>query len=150
MVPDGPRRYVVQQHDLSAFRHWDLMLEQTEALATWQLGVPPELVAASAEPEAPAATAPLDTQGIPAKRLADHRKAYLDYEGPISGDRGEVHIVDSGTYTVLAADEMEWLIEVAGRVLRGRFRLVRGGETPDGWRLIRCRGDAAAAARRGP
>ncbi len=147
MVPDGPRRYVVQQHDLSAFRHWDLMLEQAQALATWQLAVPPELVAASAEPEA-ALAQPLDTQGIPARRLADHRKAYLDYEGPVSGNRGEVHIVDSGTYTLLAADETQWLIEMAGRVLRGRFRLLRRGETPDGWRIIRCRGDAAGAAPR--
>ncbi|UCD76824.1 MAG: hypothetical protein JSV91_07825 [Phycisphaerales bacterium] len=29
-------------------------------------------------------------QALPAVRIADHRPAYLEYEGPISGDRGSV------------------------------------------------------------
>ena len=31
-------------------------------------------------------------------RLPDHRKHYLDYEGEVSGDRGTVSRIDSGTY----------------------------------------------------
>lgn len=170
MESNGPRRYVVQQHELSAFRHWDLMLERADGLATWQLSVPPEVVAAvgrrvwglgigdwAAGEQVPPTErdtqtntipAPPVPAGIPAKRLPDHRKAYLDYEGPVSGNRGEVHIVDSGTYTLLAAGEAEWLIELAGRVLRGRFRLVRQGDTDD-WRLIPSPGGAAEGARCG-
>lgn len=31
-----------------------------------------------------------------AQRLADHRAAYLDYEGPVSGNRGDVERVAAG------------------------------------------------------
>lgn len=31
------------------------------------------------------------------ERLPDHRAIYLDYEGPISGNRGEVRRVEAGT-----------------------------------------------------
>jgi hypothetical protein len=31
-------------------------------------------------------------------RLPDHRRVYLDYEGPISGGRGEVVRVEAGTF----------------------------------------------------
>ncbi len=37
-----------------------------------------------------------------AERLPDHRRVYLDYEGPISGNRGDVRRVASGE--VLEAD----------------------------------------------
>ncbi|HHK41411.1 MAG TPA: hypothetical protein ENJ50_03235, partial [Planctomycetaceae bacterium] len=35
---------------------------------------------------------------IEARQLPDHRLEYLQYEGPIHGDRGTVHRVDEGTY----------------------------------------------------
>ena len=40
-----------------------------------------------------------------ADRLPDHRTAYLDYEGPISGNRGEVQQVASGNYEVVSCSE---------------------------------------------
>jgi len=61
--------------------HWDLMLEQDGRLLTWSLPESPE----------PGKT-------ISAKRLPDHRIEYLDYEGPVSGDRGSVSRVLKGTY----------------------------------------------------
>ncbi len=36
-------------------------------------------------------------------RLPDHRAAYLDYEGPISGDRGRVRRLATGTVHIEAA-----------------------------------------------
>ena len=36
------------------------------------------------------------------ERLPDHRRVYLDYEGPISGDRGEVCQVARGSYEVVS------------------------------------------------
>ena len=51
---------------------------------------------------------PLD-QPLPlecvAERLPDHRAAYLDYEGPISGNRGQVKQVASGSYEVVSCSE---------------------------------------------
>ena len=58
-------------------------------------------------------TNPLD-QSLPlkcsAERLPDHRVAYLEYEGPISGDRGRVQQVAKGTYE--AANWSEEQIEL--------------------------------------
>ena len=58
--------------------HWDLLLEQPQAhpnqLLTFEVSVPPQ------------------DWGKPTsvKRLPDHRSIYLEYEGPISGNRGTV------------------------------------------------------------
>jgi len=72
-------RYVILEHDAADGRHWDFMLAGGEALATWALA------------ERPDAAGP-----VAARSLADHRVAYLDYEGPISGGRGSVTRWDQG------------------------------------------------------
>lgn len=38
---------------------------------------------------------------LDAERLEDHRRRYLEYEGPVSGNRGEVRRVLDGTCEVL-------------------------------------------------
>jgi hypothetical protein len=55
--------------------------------------------------------------------LPDHRKLYLDYEGPISGDRGEVAQWDYGTFTLLDDTDRSLLVELAGGKLSGRVEL---------------------------
>jgi hypothetical protein len=65
---------------------------------------------------------------ISAERNFDHRLFYLDYEGPVSGDRGSVSRWDAGA--------CEWLtdgpefVELAlhGQKLTGRLTLTRAGE----------------------
>lgn len=84
--------------------HWDLMLERDGVLLTWSL---PALPAAWGGAEGLAA------EQVAATRLADHRIAYLDYEGPISGDRGVVTRVDGGEYEV---------IEESDEIIRVRLR----------------------------
>jgi hypothetical protein len=73
-------RFVILTHDWP-FPHWDLMLEAGDVLRTWRL---------------------LDEPGpdrrVRAEALADHRLAYLDYEGPLSGDRGSVTRWDAGEF----------------------------------------------------
>lgn len=73
-------RFVILEHDHPVL-HWDLMLEAGDALQTWRLAQPPE----------PGAT-------IEATALGDHRRAYLDYEGPVSGGRGQVKRWDAGEF----------------------------------------------------
>ena len=96
-------RFVVLEHDYPDV-HWDLMLESVaesdEALATWSL-----------------APQPLSPGGFrcPAKRLPDHRKRYLDYEGEVAGSRGSVRRVDAGTFDRL--DERRFLLH--GTVFAG-------------------------------
>jgi hypothetical protein len=78
-------RFVILEHD-HPFLHWDLMLEVKNGLRAWRLlKVPGPGVA------------------IPATILSLHRKLYLDYEGPISGDRGKVSRWDKGNYQIISA-----------------------------------------------
>ncbi len=80
-------RFVILRHELPGPErggvHWDFMLEQGTVLRTWALALEPNSA----------------TQ-IAADALVDHRLAYLDYEGPISGDRGQVTQWDIGELRV--------------------------------------------------
>lgn len=84
-------RYVILTHD-HPFLHWDLMLEDAGVLRTWRLL------------EEPAAG-----RTVRAERLADHRLAYLDYEGPVSGGRGNVAQWDHGTYDATVSGQLKQL-----------------------------------------
>ncbi len=96
------------------------MLEEADALATWQLHRDP---------------ATLTAGPIPATRIADHRKAYLSYEGPVSGDRGTVHVVDAGTYAVLHTDKTRRTIAFDGDVLSGNYMLMCDPAADERWTL---------------
>jgi hypothetical protein len=87
--------------------HWDLMLERNGVLLTWNLATLP--AAWNGESSA-------DDEPVVATRIADHRIAYLDYEGPISGDRGVVTRLDQGEYD---------LLEESDEVIRIRLRSER-------------------------
>jgi DNA polymerase Ligase (LigD) len=111
MGNDGHDRFVILVHvtppGAERGTHWDLMFEQRGVLRTWAL---------AQEPRAGAA--------IDADQLPDHRIAYLDYEGPISGDRGSVTRWDRGTFELLSDTADEFAAIVAGQRLCGRLRLV--------------------------
>lgn len=66
-----------------------------------------------------------------AERLADHRREYLEYEGPISGGRGGVRRVASGECEVEAGVE-EIRVRLEGRVFVGH---AAGGAAPRRWRF---------------
>jgi hypothetical protein len=96
-------RYVILEHDHPR-RHWDLMLEVGEALRTWRLeGWPENGVQIRAEP------------------IGDHRIAYLDYEGPVSGNRGRVQRRDEGTYA--GGLTLPLSVTVSGRCLKGAITI---------------------------
>lgn len=75
-------RYAILKHTAHPQHadHFDLMfeIESGSSLATFR-----------------AKTWPPDSA---VERIADHRRDYLDYEGPISGGRGEVKRIASGTF----------------------------------------------------
>lgn len=100
-------RFVILIHDHPSL-HWDFMLEKEALLSTWRLVRPP-----------------LEPGVIEAQPLADHRLAYLDYEGPVSGNRGAVQRFDRGEYALIkeSGDRVE--VELRGTVLRGRVVLER-------------------------
>ena len=101
-------RFVLLEHDHPTL-HWDLMLEVGEVLWTWRLDADPCL-------------------GTPCRaiRLADHRRSYLEYEGPISGNRGMVKRVAGGEYAWIEETMGRLVISLDGQHLRGRISLERG------------------------
>jgi len=72
------RRFVILEHD-HPFQHWDFLIEDGDSLASWRLLELPE-----------------SGKRIPASSLPVHRRHYLTWEGPLSGDRGSVRRIDSG------------------------------------------------------
>jgi hypothetical protein len=89
-------RYVILQHD-HPFLHWDLMLETGPVLRSWRLLSPPAL-----------------NTPIPATALGDHRLVYLDYEGPVSGNRGTVTQWDRGDYEQVEESEQRLVVRLRG------------------------------------
>ena len=109
-------RYVVLAHHTAPF-HYDLMIEHGDVLATWSFDEPPGV------------------DGQACRLIKDHRKAYLDYEGEVSGGRGRVERWDAGTYEgAIGEDDVQVAFE--GGKLNGRWRLVRV-EDGEGWVLRR-------------
>jgi hypothetical protein len=102
-------RFVLLEHTWNGV-HWDFMLEVGEVLRTWAIDSPIVL-----------------GESLKARALNDHRKFYLDYEGPISGDRGSVRRVDTGTFRVLIWDQDHVRVEVRGSQLVGDIDLRRIG-----------------------
>ncbi len=104
-------RYALLRHecppDYRGGPHWDLLLERPDAehearFATWSLLELPEAWSRALSIES------VGHDCVEAVPLPDHRTLYLDYEGPISGDRGEV--------TRIAGGPMRWLRSGEGAV----------------------------------
>ncbi len=101
------------------------MFERDGRLLTW------------ACPHWPAATT------VEATRLPDHRLAYLDYEGPVSLNRGEVRRIFAGNYRLAPSEHggeapanpaaVRFRLEAPG--LRGWVCLTPEPDRPEAWRL---------------
>lgn len=107
-------RFVVLEHTWRGV-HWDFMLERGSVLRTWVLDQPPDVPGPLA-----------------ARPSFDHRTVYLDYEGPVSQDRGVVRRWDGGTYELIGESAEGLEIELCGTRLRGRVRIERH-EPLDRW-----------------
>jgi len=115
-------RFVLLRHECPPSyekpSHWDLMLEQGDSLATWELQKLPASWARLFETELAATS-----DSVPAIRLPDHRLAYLEFEGPLSGDRGEVHRCDGGAYEILSEQNDTLSVRLSGAILKGEAKL---------------------------
>ncbi|MEZ6093058.1 MAG: hypothetical protein R3C03_02300 [Pirellulaceae bacterium] len=108
-------RFVVLFHDFpegaNGGAHWDWMFEVGSVLKTWrsEIGV-------------------VDWRAIrpivfPVSQIADHRLAYLDFEGPISGQRGEVVRVQYGELSLAEFNESTELWSFKCRVNDRCFKI---------------------------
>lgn len=105
-------RWAALHHEGVPDPHYDLLFETSPGspLATWR-----------------ARNWPLQC-GDYLIRIADHRNVYLDYEGPVSGDRGTVRRVASGRCGEVSLREghLEVLFEDGGE-------LVLTKDSPEQW-----------------
>jgi hypothetical protein len=90
------RRFVILQHD-HPYLHWDFLLEEEASARTWRL-----------------LRKPCSHEPIAAEPLSAHRLIYLDYEGPVTGDRGRVARVFSGFYEQIFSDPMTLELRLSG------------------------------------
>lgn len=109
-------RFVILEHQSPRGLHWDFMLQREGSLATWAL-----------------AREPVADLVIAAEALADHRLAYLDYEGPITGGRGTVVRWDAGTYEPVRWEAEVVVARLLGVRLCGEVRLEKGADHPQDW-----------------
>jgi hypothetical protein len=72
---------------------------------------------------------------VVAEPLGDHRRDYLEYEGPVSGQRGQVSRIDAGSYETLSESRESWTVELSGVRLRGAAMLTAGIKNTDKWTL---------------
>jgi hypothetical protein len=115
-------RFVVLFHETPAGsargKHFDLMLEHDGVLRTWAMEKMP-------------ATGEI----VAAEKLPDHRLHYLDYEGEVSGNRGDVRRVDAGVYYVVEENATTIVASLRGEKLRGTITLDHDDGEPHRWRV---------------
>ena len=97
-------RFAILEHDYPIL-HWDFLLEDGDALLTWRLSAPLESGAV-----------------LNALKTFDHRRLYLDYEGPVSGSRGAVTRWDGGTFEWEVREPDRIAVRLQGARLQGVFR----------------------------
>ncbi len=103
-------QFTILEHD-HPWLHWDLLLDNGEPrIPTWRLAEPVCSVEAATE---------VSLVRIAAEPLANHRREYLDYEGPVSGDRGHVTQWDTGLYIPLTQRPDYWEVRLEGRRVSG-------------------------------
>lgn len=94
-------RFVILEHDHPA-RHWDFMLEAGATLRSWRLEQPPSA-----------------GQAVRAEASFAHRLLYLDFEGPLTGNRGAVTRWEAGTFACEKEEEDCLHVRIQGKHLRG-------------------------------
>ena len=118
------RAFVILLHAGWGEDHFDLLLETDPGgpLGTWQC--PRNCL--SLRPG----------QALSARRLADHRRAYLTYEGPVSRGRGRVRRAAEGTCETLAESPGRLVVRLdAASGESGVFELTQTGG--DVWVITR-------------
>lgn len=113
-------RFATLRHTDKQGDHFDLLIDAGRSLATWKCPQPPEWAVDSS---------------LICVRLKDHRRLYLDYEGPLTEDRGTVHRYDQGECLIHERTASRWELTFRGQRLAGRFALEALSDDGDDWCL---------------
>jgi hypothetical protein len=114
------------------------MLESGGVLRTWALERLPHVWQAAhtrtiaGNPNCPTLSA---ESTVVAMRLGDHRLAYLEKEGPLSGDRGTVVRVAAGTYHSEHESPQDWRVMFTSDDVSPIARLTHSATDSARWTL---------------
>ncbi|MDJ0507765.1 MAG: DNA polymerase ligase N-terminal domain-containing protein [Crocosphaera sp.] len=103
--------------------HYDLMLDDGDALATWQLEIPLSEI--------------VEKQTISVHKIQDHRLFYLTYEGDISGGRGKIQRIDFGYYQPLMIQVFYWDFILRGQQSTNHYQLRKINPDDNTWSLTK-------------
>jgi len=107
-------RFVILAHEKpDGVVHYDLMIEIGGDLRTWCFAEPPGSCA------------------VTCRRLFDHPRRFLNYEGPLSEGRGRVRRHDIGFCHLEGGPGEALTLELRGRAITGTFRLTPAADNPD-------------------
>jgi hypothetical protein len=126
-------RFVLLYHDCPPGfikpSHWDFMLEADGVLKTWELRELP-----LSWHETLGQTQSGVNRAVVATQLADHRRDYLTYEGPLTENRGNVTRIAEGTFLEGEVNDSSLTVTLFSPTVRGVVVLIRIAET-DEWQL---------------
>ena len=105
-MKSASKQFVVQEHRRGDDVHWDLMLEDEKALATYRMPLPPDEIT---------------TVPVVVEKIFDHDLKFLTYEGPVNKGLGTVRIVDSGEFETTEKTAKTLRLQMAGKILCGEF-----------------------------
>jgi len=105
-------RYAVLRHEGVPDPHFDVLFERA----------PGSPLVAFRSP-----AWPVPAGGVELTALPDHRGAYLDYEGPVSGGRGHVRRVAGGACAAQRVGDDGWEVELSEPAVRLRLARCDGG-----------------------
>ncbi len=105
-------RFVLLTHD-HPFVHWDLLVEAGETARSWRILECPTRWLSAPQVE------------LVAESIAAHRLMYLDYDGPVSRERGQVARWDHGVAEWIAGTESSTRLQLRGSRLVGELVLER-------------------------
>jgi hypothetical protein len=114
------------------------MFEVGDTLHTWALRELPQhwhaaqQASFAIDPDCPSCST---ESVVDAQQLGHHRHAYLEFEGPLSGDRGLVHRIDHGKYVTEEKSTHEWRIVPEGGCIRGELTLLQSPNDAGKWFL---------------
>jgi len=93
-LPSSSLRYAILWHTDIEEPHYDLMFETTpgSALSTWRSPIWPI------------------TSTTPLQKLRDHRRAFLNFHGSLTGDRGSVIQIATGDCEIQIDEKSGWTI----------------------------------------
>lgn len=112
-------QFVVLSHNSPRGVHFDFLLEVGNVLKTWALPQPPQ-----------------PGMEIECDALDDHRMTYLDYEGPLSGERGSVTRWDRGAYLLERQSDTEWVVFLEGEKITGEVSIRRPVCDSSRWQFL--------------